>query len=204
MEEVAPGAGDSTRVVQLLAEARQNKDGAWRELDDAIRPRLVGFVEWLGDRQGSPDWDAADVVQECLTILFEKRETIWARSDAELWAFLQKTARNLYLLRVRYDGREKRREDRRQPLPQDSHSGVPLPADTSSPSQRAMRHEAEDILADVLARLPEKDQHLVRLRCFEKRPWEEIAQQLGCKVAAVQRQYHRTIERLRKMMGDEP
>ena len=64
------------------------------------------------------------------------------------------------LPRRRYSGVEKRRLDCEIPLDR-----VPtIPADDTSPSVQAMRRESNEQLEDLLQKLPEPDEQILRLR----------------------------------------
>jgi RNA polymerase sigma-70 factor (ECF subfamily) len=76
--------------------------------------------------------------------------------------------------------------------------GRVLAAPGSSPSQQAMRHEKEVVLADLLARLPDDYREVIVLRNLEGLSHEEVARRMGRNVGAVRMLWTRALARLRQ------
>jgi RNA polymerase sigma-70 factor (ECF subfamily) len=76
--------------------------------------------------------------------------------------------------------------------------GDMLAVSGSSPSQQAVRHEQEVMLAEVLVRLPDDYREVLILRNLEGLSHEEIAERMGRGVGAVRMLWVRALARLRK------
>jgi RNA polymerase sigma-70 factor, ECF subfamily len=77
-----------------------------------------------------------------------------------------------------------------------------LPADQSSPSQQAERHERALLLAEALANLPDSQREAVVLRHFHRCSLAEIAGELQCTTAAVTGLLHRGLKNLRELLHE--
>jgi RNA polymerase sigma factor (sigma-70 family) len=75
-----------------------------------------------------------------------------------------------------------------------------LRASSTTPSRALSRKEAVALLQIALARLPEAQRTIIRLRFFEDVPVTEIAQRLGKGEMAVYQAIHRGLKRLGGMM----
>lgn len=67
-----------------------------------------------------------------------------------------------------------------------------------SPEAIVVRKEEHEELLTALARLPDKDQELLRLAVWEELPHADIGDLLGCSVGAVDVRLHRAVRRLEK------
>src|SRR5262249_1091416 len=76
--------------------------------------------------------------------------------------------------------------------------GDMLAAPGSSPSQQAVRHEQEVLLADVLARLPDDYREVVILRNLHNLSYDEIADRMGRNPGAVRMLWVRALARFRQ------
>ncbi|NNC91458.1 MAG: sigma-70 family RNA polymerase sigma factor [Acidimicrobiia bacterium] len=66
------------------------------------------------------------------------------------------------------------------------------------PEAVVVRREEHEELLTALARLPDKDQELLRLAVWEELPHADIGDLLGCSVGAVDVRLHRAVRRLEK------
>src|SRR5262249_32457719 len=73
-----------------------------------------------------------------------------------------------------------------------------LAAPTSSPSQRAVRHERAVWLIEALERLPPGSREVLALRHFEDLSFPEIARRMGRTVDGVKNLWIRALARLRR------
>ena len=141
--------------------------------------------------------DASDVVQLTLMEAHRDRAQFVGRSAAERAGWLRQIlARNL--TNLGRDFARGKRDVRREFGP----AGSIVPADQSSPSERADRNECALRLAEALENLPETQREAVELRYFLDLPLAEIAEATGKSQAAVAGLLHRGLSQLRSLIGE--
>ena len=127
-----------------------------------------------------------------------------AAREAELLAWLRQILAHVLGHEFRrYAGTQQRDVGREvsleQSLAQSSQRlGDLLAASGSSPSQQAVRHEQEVMLAEVLARLPDDHREVLILRNLEGLSHEEVAQKMGRSPGAVRMLWVRALAAIRK------
>jgi len=199
-------APSSASVVRLLEAVRQGDAAAQGEM-------LVRYQPWLGllarlqiDTQFQGKFGASDIVQQTLLEACRDLRQFRGRTEAELLAWLRRILAHVLAHEVRrYRGTQQRDLAREvsleQSLAQSSQRlGDLLAASTPSPSQRAVRHEEELLLADVLSQLPDDYREVIVLRNLEGLSHEEIARRLGRSVAAVRMLWVRALARIRQLI----
>jgi RNA polymerase sigma-70 factor, ECF subfamily len=199
-------APSSASVVRLLEAVRQSDAAAQSEM-------LVRYQPWLGllarlqiDTQFQGKFGASDIVQQTLLEACRDLRQFRGRTEAELLAWLRQILAHVLAHEVRrYRGTQQRDLAREvsleQSLAQSSQRlGDLLAASTPSPSQRAIRHEEELRLADVLSQLPDDYREVIVLRNLEGLSHEEIARRLGRSVAAVRMLWVRALARFRQLI----
>lgn len=188
-----------------LADAvRQGDAGAQGE----ILLRYQGWLHLLArlqiDTQFQGKFGASDIVQQTLLEALRDLRQFRGRTEAELLAWLRQILAHVLAHEVRrYCGTQQRDLAREvsleQSLAQSSqHLGDLLAASTPSPSQRAIQHEHEMVLADVLSQLPDDYREVIVLRNLEGLSHEQVAQRMGRSVAAVRMLWVRALARLRQ------
>lgn len=73
-------------------------------------------------------------------------------------------------------------------------------ADDERPYEHA---ENQQLITDLMSELPEREREIVRLRFFEERSQQEIADRVGVSQMHVSRLLKRSFEQMREAMGDE-
>ena len=151
------------------------------ELYERYAPDVMRFALYLtGSRS-----EAEDITSETFV-------RAWARSDAirlgTVKAYLLMIARNLHL-----DSR--RREARRGEIQEEPRDFAPDPEAVSG-----ARSELRAVLA-ALQRLPEVDRSALVMRAVDGLAYEDIAEALGVKPAAVRVKVHRARMKLAELAG---
>ena len=75
-----------------------------------------------------------------------------------------------------------------------------LPAPGSSPSRHAARRESSALVADALAKLPDDQEDVIRLRSIQELGWEEVARRMDRSNDAVRQLWVRAIKKLRPLV----
>ncbi len=196
---------DSTpNLSRLLAELR---DGD-AEARAAILARYQAWLHVLAQTQIGGRYrgkfDASDVVQQTLLEACRDLPKFRGGTEAELLGWLRQILAHVLGHEFRrYAGTQQRDVVREvsleQSLAQSSQRlGDMLATSGSSPSQQAVKHEQEVMLAEVLGRLPDDYREVIILRNLEGLSHEEVAQRMGRRVGAVRMLWVRALARVRK------
>ncbi len=184
-------AESSISIARLLDAVRHEDTSAQGQLLQHYRPwlHLLARLEIDGRFRGK--FDASDVVQQTLLEACRDLPKFHGGTEGELLAWLRQVLAHVLGHEFRrYAGTQRRDLAREvsleQSLAQSSQRlGDILAASGSSPSQQAVRHEQEVMLAEVLARLPEDYREVLIFRNLEGLSHEEVAQRMGRGVGAV-------------------
>jgi RNA polymerase sigma-70 factor (ECF subfamily) len=200
--------GDSSAALTDLLDALRRGEPA------AQAKILVRYQSWLRilarlqlDRRFQGKFDASDIVQ--LTMLEACRgfAQFHGTTEAELTAWLRQVLAHVLAHEIRrYQGTQQRDVGREVSLEHalaesSQRLGDMLAASGSSPSQQAVRHEQELLLAEVLGRLPEDYRDVIILRNLEGLSHEEVAQRMQRNPGAVRMLWVRALARLREELG---
>lgn len=172
---------------------------------------LVYFQPWLKllarlqiDSHFQGKFDPSDIVQQTLLEACRALPRFRGQTQAELAAWLRQILAHVLAHEVRrYRGTRQRDLDREVSLEQSlaessRRLGEVLATSGTSPSQQAIRHEQEVLLAEILARLPEDYREVIVLRNLEGLPHEEVARRMDRSVGAVRMLWVRALARLRQ------
>ncbi|MBI4566808.1 MAG: sigma-70 family RNA polymerase sigma factor [Planctomycetes bacterium] len=161
--------------------------GDW--ISDAVarleRP-LVLYVSRLldGDEEA-----ARDVVQEAFVRLCGQRPE---QVDGRLAPWLYTVCRNRALDVRRRDGRMQRLTD------ETAHS---LSSATPGPDDRALQGERREALADIMARLPARQEEALRLKFQHGMRYREIAEVMSVSVSTVFDIIHEALDVVRRALA---
>lgn len=201
-------SGDTPSLPELLNAARHG-DLASR---DAV---LLRFHPWLRlvarlelDTRLNAKLDPSDVVQQTLLEAQQALPKFRGTTEGELVAWLRQILAHVLAHEVRrYHGTKKRDAGREVSFEAGSLDGSVrlaglLTASTSSPSQKAMAHEQELLLADALNRLSHDYREVLILRHLEDLSFAEIALRMDRSVGAVRMVWVRALAALRERLSD--
>ena len=152
--------------------------------------------------------DPSDVVQDTLARAHEKGGQFRGGTEAERAAWLRQILANELAAAVRRHLAAGKRDAGRE---RSLHAGVEdssarlealLAADQTSPSERAVRHEDLQRLAEALAALPEDQRRAVELHHLDGLGVGEVARELSRSEAAVGGLLRRGVKRLRELLRE--
>jgi RNA polymerase sigma-70 factor (ECF subfamily) len=186
---VSPDASDA----DLLKAARHDAAAFRAFYDRWSEPVLAYFQRRVNDPQV-----ALDLTAETFATVFEKR-TSFRRMGSSPGAWVFGIAKNVLRRYFRTQAIQRRAVDR---------LGVQLP----SYDDHALRRVEElvdnaqmrGLVQDALATVKESDRRILELRFVEGRPFNEIAQILGCSVNAARVRCHRAVTRLERQLPQSP
>ena len=189
---------------RLLAELRDGDAAARATILARYRSWLQLLARMQIDGRFQGKFDASDIVQQTLMEACRDLPQFRGGSEAELLAWLRQILAHILGHEFRrYAGTQQRDLAREvsleQSLVQSSRRlGDLLAASGTSPSQQAVRHEQEIMLAEILSRLPDDHREVLILRNLEGLSHEEVAQRMGRGVGAVRMLWVRALMRVRK------
>ena len=144
---------------------------------DALRPRLLRAAMRLGH---APN-EAEDLVQETLLAFVRGADRFEGRASLYSWLYRVLVNRHVDLLRARD-------RDRR------------IPRAPAAPAPDA--HELAHVRA-TLARLPEREHHVLVMRFFEELPYDEVARALDVSVGTAHALAFSGLQRLRALLEED-
>jgi RNA polymerase sigma-70 factor (ECF subfamily) len=189
----------------LLQRARGGDREALGVLFEVHRPGLHRLAERQLDGRIAVRVDASDVVQQTFLEAYRSFPQFVGAGEQEWAAWLHtildhKVAgaiRDHTLLQKRDVHREQSMDDA-----EGSHAGLKQQLDGghSSPSQKALRSEGEELLLRALTTLPEDQREAVRLRHLEDWSVDDIARHMGRTPAATAGLIKRGMRALRRQL----
>lgn len=197
---------DSYRARELIQAAKHGDREAIGELLAAYRLYLATITEAEMDGALKARVDSSDIVQQTCLSAIRRIGDFDGVEQGQFVAWLkQMHLRNIQDAIRHNKGAGKRAMSKEQQL-RDSSSAPLEPPDQlgDTPSQHAMRREANEELRDALERLPEDQREVVRLRCFEGWEFQRIAEHLGKSHDSVASLLKRGLRNLRKHYNRDP
>ena len=197
--------GNAPTPGELLDQALQGHPEALGRLLEAQRGDLHRLAKRQLEGRIAVRVDASDVIQQTFLEAYRSFPQFAGRDARELVAWLQSildhkvagAIRDHALLQKRNVGRERSMDD-------SQGGGTPLKheldAGHSTPSQKAIRAEEAQQLAEALKVLPDDQREAVRLRHLEGWALADIARHLGRTPAAAAGLIKRGVQALRRHM----
>ena len=182
-----------------------------REPVENLLERSRDYLRLLARMQLDPrlhgKLDSSDVVQQTLLAAHQHKDQFRGRTEAEFLGWLRQILANNLAMAVRRFGtgiRDIRRERSLEQRLDDSAARVDafLAADQSSPSQRAMRHERQLLLAVALKKLPEDQRLAVELHHLQGLTVADTALQMKRTKMAIVGLLFRGLKKLRGLLDE--
>ena len=180
----------------LLARYRDGDSGAFRELVDSYRERMLQFFYrlcWDRDR-------SEDLLQELFIklILGSKRY----RTQGRMSTFVYRVATNLWIDHYR----SQRPRPRMYSFDQVVHpAGDVAPrqfaGESVAPAEQMIDREERDAMRSALERLTEPHRLVFELAVYQERPYGEISELLDIPIGTVKSRMHNAVAALKQMLG---
>jgi RNA polymerase sigma-70 factor, ECF subfamily len=192
----------------LLEQARQGDREALGRLLEAKRAALHRLAERQLDGRLAVRVDASDIIQQTFLEAHRSFQQFAGQDARQLTAWLEGILDHKIAGVIRDHALLQKRAVQRERSLDDSHGGMAslkqkLDAGLSTPSQKAIRGEEEQLLMQALDALPEDQRAAVRLRHLEGWALADIAQHLGRSPAATAGLIKRGMQALRRQLGRE-
>ena len=195
---------------ELLRRADRGDADAREGLLRRHRDRLHKMIAWRLDCRLAPRVDPSDVVQEVLLEASRKMDRYLRERPLPFFPWLRSLAgEHLATLHRRHVRARKRSILREEPglldLPDESAAELAarLATSSTSPTQRALKHELRERLRQALGRLSERDREVLVLRNLEQLSVADTAEILGISEGAVKVRHLRALERLRVLLNEQ-
>jgi RNA polymerase sigma-70 factor (ECF subfamily) len=202
---------DHPDTQDLLANAREGKDGAVDRLLDVHREPLRRMIGLRLDPALAARLDASDIVQDVLIEAHRRLEDYLRNPAMPFRLWLRHIAQDHVIDAHRRHRQAQRRSlDREQPLVPAvlaDHSSYELAGqllDTErTPASAAIQHELQRKLDAAVAALDDDDREVILMRHREQYSNQQVAEALGLSEAAASMRYLRAIRRLRGVLLPE-
>jgi RNA polymerase sigma-70 factor (ECF subfamily) len=207
---MAMGQNTNLGPEELLPQARAGSRADLGRLLELYRNYLALLARVQIGRRLQGKVDAADLVQETFLQAHRDFSQFRGTTEQELVGWLRQILGHRLAMCVRRYYATQRRDVRLEreltaELDQSSHVlHQGLLAQTSSPSQQAVRREQAVLLADALGELTEDYQEVIVLRHMEGLTFPEVARRMGRTVDSVKKLWPRAMIQLRRALGESP
>jgi RNA polymerase sigma-70 factor, ECF subfamily len=202
---------DHPDTQDLLAKAREGRDGAVDRLLDVHREPLRRMIGLRLDPALAARLDASDIVQDVLIEAHRRLEDYLRNPAMPFRLWLRHIAQDHVIDAHRRHRKAQRRSlDREQPIVPAlfaDHSSYELAGqliDTErTPASAAIQHELQRKLDSAVASLDDDNREVILMRHREQYSNQQVAASLGLSEAAASMRYLRAIRRLRSVLLPE-
>ncbi len=179
------------------AEEDLNLIAAFNNGDETSFNRLVlkyqQKIYWHARRMTGNHFDAEEVVQEVLMVMYRKLKKFEQRSSLYTWIYKITSTRS-----INFINRRKVKET----FSIDDNSLLNLKADESITDNIAAKEKLEK-LDNILQKLPEKQREVFILRNFDEMSYEEISNITGKSVGGLKANYFHAFKKVVELMKKE-
>src|SRR5579883_98226 len=189
----------------LLEQARRGDREALGRLLEAQRRALYRLAERQLDGRIAVRIDASDIIQQTFLEAHRSFQQFAGQDARQLTAWLEGILDHKVAGEIRDHALLQKRNVRRDRSMDDSHGGMAplkqeLDGGLSTPSQKAIRGEQEQLLMQALNVLPNDQREAVRLRHLEGWALSDIARHLGRSPSATAGLIKRGMQALRRQL----
>ncbi len=185
-DELSRTSFESMSDEELVVSHLDERKGAFRELFDRYRDRLVHFIS---RKTGDPD-RAQDLVQEAFIRVTRHLHRFDTSKKFSTWIYT--IASNLSKNELRNRSRSPLvLFQRLQSHWEDDHRPLQFEDTSMRPDDLYRKRYLRRLVEDMVAELPEHHQLVFRLRELEGKSYEEIAQITGVNLGTVKSRLHR-------------
>jgi len=197
----------ATPIAPLLEQAQAGSSAAIGSLLEAARSYLLLQAEQHLPQSLRAKVGPSDIVQETAIDAHRDFPHFRGTTQEELYAWLRTILQNNVIDMVRRFELAQMRTAKREAnvsVVADRCGTSVLPAGSHTPDHSAIRREDADLLASVLARVPDDYQTILRLRYWDGLTFPEIATRIGRSEEAARKLWCRALARLTKELQARP
>lgn len=201
---IARGAGRHPEVPDLLTQARSGDKDSRDKLISIAHEYMSKIAHHKLDRGGTlgSKLDPDDLAQDAVLQVHKDLDSFKGNTDAEFYAWSKEVLKHQLGHTTRKFSTGKRDVSREQSISSredEAHSGMEPVDRTPSPSAHMEEQEEHSMLHRMIAKLPERDQQIVKLRELEGLPFEEVAKKTGIPLENIRMYHKRAVEKLQKI-----
>ncbi len=184
---------DSTLLTQWIGRAKKGDIEAYREIYEIFARRVLNFIYRMVN---SPE-EAEDLMQETFVTVYQKLGALKDDSKFEPWLF--RIARNFVYQRYRTRPPSTVSLDE---LDEDGQPVTQVADSRKNPDEAFQTIELKDVVADVIADLPEKYREVFILSAIQNLSYQEIAEVVDRSLPSVKTDIHRARLEVRKRVKE--
>ncbi len=184
---------DPATLVRLIRKAKRGDTGSYQGLYQVFARKVLNFIYRMVN---SPE-EAEDLTQETFVAVYQKLETLKDDSKFEPWLF--RIARNFVYQRYRTRSPSTVSIDA---LDENGQIVTQLVDTRKNPDEAFQTVELEDVVAGVIAGLPEKYREVFILSALQHLSYQEIAEIVGRSLPSIKTDIHRARLEVRKRVKD--
>jgi len=190
-----PGSSgiDPAGLAKLIRKAKKGDIESYQEIYEVFARKVLNFIYRMVN---SPE-EAEDLTQETFVAVYEKLETLKDDSKFEPWLF--RIARNFVYQRYRTRSPSTVSIDA---LDENGQQVTQLADTRKNPDEAFQTLELEDVVADVIAGLPEKYREVFTLSALQHLSYQEIADVVGRSLPSIKTDIHRARLEVRKRVKE--
>jgi len=191
-----PGGGaiaDAENLIEWIREAKRGDVGSYQEIYRAFARKVFNFIY----RMVNSTEEAEDLAQETFVAVYQKLRSLKDNSKFEPWLF--RIARNFVYQRYRTRSPSTVSIDA---LDENGQQVTQLVDARKNPDEAFQSVELEDVVAEVIAALPEKYREVFVLSALQHLSYQEIADIVGRSLPSVKTDIHRARLEVRKRVKD--
>jgi len=190
-----PGSAnvDPAALIQWIKKAKNGDVESYQEIYEVFSRKVLNFIYRMVN---SPE-EAEDLTQETFVAVYQKLGTLNDDSKFEPWLF--RIARNFVYQRYRMRSPSTVSIDA---IDENGQLVTQLVDTRKNPDEAFQTSELEDIVADVIAGLPEKYREVFILSALQHLSYQEIAEIVGRSLPSIKTDIHRARLEVRKRVKE--
>ncbi len=184
---------DPATLVQWIRKAKKGDIQSYQEIYGFFARKVLNFIYRMVN---SPE-EAEDLAQETFVAVYQKIATLKDDSRFEPWLF--RIARNFVYQRYRTRAPASVSIDA---LDENGQTVTELVDTRKNPDEAFQNIELEDVVADVIAGLPEKYREVFILSALQHLSYQQIAEAVGRSLPSIKTDIHRARLEVRKRVKE--
>ncbi len=190
-----PGSAniDPATLIKWIRKAKRGDIDSYQEIYEVFARKVLNFIYRMVN---SPE-EAEDLAQETFVAVYQKIGTLKDDSKFEPWLF--RIARNFVYQRYRTRSPSTVSIDA---LDENGQQVTQLVDTRKNPDEAYQTIELEDVVADVIAGLPEKYREVFILSALQHLSYQQIAEIVGRSLPSIKTDIHRARLEVRKRVKE--